>query len=161
MRRSLRERDSSSAPACAALEKWLHAHPGLRTIASYSPLPGEVDLAAVVRGRPDLNWVYPKVIGQHLTFHPGANLTAGSFGILEPTDRSPEVPLQRIDAFICPGLAFDKSGGRLGRGRGFYDRLLAQARPDALKIGICFPEQLVPDTFPEAHDIPMDEVIHS
>ena len=161
MRRSLRECDGSSAPACAALEKWLLAHPGLRTIAIYSPLPGEVDLAAVTLARPDLAWGYPKISGHHLTFHSGENLQPGPFNLLEPAADSPEIPLQQIDAFICPGLAFDKHGGRLGRGRGFYDRLLAQARPGALKVGICFPEQLVPDTFSEAHDIPMDEVIHS
>ena len=161
MRRLLREHDASSAPPCAALQKWLLAHPALRTIAIYSPLPGEVDLSAIILARPDLTWVYPKIVGHHLTFHSGHDLRPGSFNLLEPTAGSPEVPLQQIDAFICPGLAFDKQGGRLGRGRGFYDRLLAQARPDALKIGICFPEQVVADTFSEAHDIPMDEVIHS
>ncbi len=161
MRRKLRELDPSSAPACAALERWLLAHPGLRVIAVYSPLAGEVNLSTVILARPDLRWVYPKVSGHHLTFHSGDDHRPGAFGILEPHHESPEVPLQEIDALICPGLAFDASGGRLGRGRGFYDRLLAQARPDALKVGICFPEQLIPDTFSEAHDIRMDEVIHS
>ena len=160
MRRKLRDLDNSSAPACAALERWLLAHPGFRVIAAYSPLPGEVDLSAVIVSRPDLKWVYPKICGHHLTFHSGDDHRPGAFGILEPHHESPEVPLQEIDAFICPGLAFDTNGGRLGRGRGFYDRLLAQARPDALKVGICFREQLVPDTFSEAHDILMDEVIH-
>ncbi len=155
----LRELDRSSAPACAALEKWLIAHPGLRIIAVYSPLPGEVDLSAVILSRPDLKWVYPKVSGHHLTFHSGDDHRPGAFGILEPHHESPEVPLQEIDAFICPGLAFDSNGGRLGRGRGFYDRLLAQARPDALKAGICFDFQLVQDTFPESHDVLMDEVL--
>ena len=159
MRRSLREYDGSSAPACAALEKWLLAHPALRTIAIYSPLPGEVDLAAVIRARPDLTWVYPKISGHHLTFHSGHSLQPGPFHLLEPAANSPEVPLQQIDAFICPGLAFDKSGGRLGRGRGFYDRLLAQARPGALKIGVCFEFQLVPNTYSEPHDIAMDAVL--
>ncbi len=159
MRRSLRDYCGSSAPACAALEKWLRAYPALRTIAIYSPLPGEVDLSAVIRARPDLTWVYPKVSGHHLTFHSGDDHRPGAFGILEPHHESPEVPLQEIDAFICPGLAFDTSGGRLGRGRGFYDRLLAQARPGALKIGICFDFQLVPNTFPEPHDIPVDAVL--
>ncbi len=159
MRRALREFDGRSVPACAALEKWLLSHPALRTIAIYSPLPGEADLSTVIRLHPDILWVYPKVSGHHLTFHSGNDHRPGAFGILEPHHESPEVPLQEIDAFICPGLAFDKSGGRLGRGRGFYDRLLAQTRPDALKIGICFEFQLVPDTFSEPHDIAMDDVL--
>ena len=161
MRQMLRDHQPDSTGPCAALHRWLLAHPGLSAIAAYSPLAGEVDLSTVIRLHPGIRWVYPKVSGHHLTFHSGDDHRLGAFGILEPHHESPEVPLQQIDAFICPGLAFDKNGGRLGRGRGFYDRLLAQARPGALKVGICFPEQLVPDTFSEAHDIPMDEVIHS
>ncbi len=159
LRQALREHVPDSTAACAALDQWLLAHPALRTIAVYSPLPGEVDLSPAILARPDLTWVYPRIIGQHLTFHTGGNLLPGSYRILEPTADCPQVPVQEIDAFLCPGLAFDTHGGRLGRGRGFYDRLLAQARPDALKIGVCFPFQIVPDTFAESHDIAMDEVL--
>ncbi len=159
MRRALRELNGSPGPACATLEKWLLARPALRAIAIYSPLPGEVDLSAVLLARPDLTWVYPRISGHHLTFHSGQILHPGPFNLLEPAAGSPEVSLQEIDAFICPGLAFDKTGGRLGRGRGFYDRLLAQAHPGALKIGICFDFQLVPNTFSEPHDIAMDAVL--
>lgn len=159
MRETLRDTHPSSTAPCAALDCWLDAHPTLRTIAVYSPLPGEVDLSSSVLARPDLLWVYPKVTGHHLGFHHGGNLTPGSFGILEPGPGSPETAVSEIDAFLCPGLAFDRKGGRLGRGRGFYDRMLARARADALKIGICFDFQLVPDTFPEPHDIFMDELL--
>ncbi len=131
----------------------------LQTIAAFSPLPGEVDLRPCIAKHPQVRWVFPRVDGDHLSFHGGENLSPGSFGILEPNITSPEIPLSEIDVFLCPGLAFSPSGHRLGRGRGYYDRLLAQIRPDALKIGICFPEQIVPDTFPEPHDIPMDMVI--
>ena len=153
--------DSDIVQACTVVEIWLHAHPKLRTVAVYSPLPGEVDLAAACLRRPDLRWVYPRIRGHDLTFHSGESLTPGPFGILEPAADAPEIPVHEIDAFLCPGLAFDRSGGRLGRGRGFYDRMLAKARPDALKAGICFNSQIVPDTFPESHDIPMDAVLHS
>jgi 5-formyltetrahydrofolate cyclo-ligase len=163
MRESLRGHDSTPAPACAALDRWLREHPALRTIAIYSPLPGEVDVSPSMRLRPDLRWVFPKVAGVHLTFHRvedfSTELVPGSFGILEPVAHLPVVPVPEIDAFICPGLAFDRAGGRLGRGRGYYDRILAGARADALKIGVCFEFQLVPDTFAEAHDIHMDHVI--
>ncbi len=159
MREKLRDPQPSSDKACAALDRWLLAHPALSTIAVYSPLPGEVDLSKTLLARPDIDWVYPKITGHHLSFHHGRNLATGSFGILEPDDSSEETPIAEIDAFLCPGLAFDKSGGRLGRGRGFYDRMLARARPDALKLGICFEFQMVPDTFPESHDVMMDAVI--
>ncbi len=159
MREKLRDVLPSSHRATAALIRWLAAHPTLRTVAAYSSLPGEVDLSEPILGRPDLFWVYPKITDDRLSFHHGRNLTRGSFGILEPHANTPEIPIGKIDAFLCPGLAFDPNGGRLGRGRGYYDRVLACARPDALKIGICFDFQLVPDTFSEPHDIPMDEVI--
>ena len=159
MRQALRKHAADPAPACSALESWLSARPEIRTVAVYSTLPGEVDLTSVLTRLPEIHWVFPKIIGHHLTFHAGDRLLPGAHGILEPHADTPEIPLEKIDAFICPGLAFDTHGHRLGRGRGFYDRLLAQARPDALKIGICFPFQLVPDTFAEPHDVRMDAVI--
>jgi len=90
---------------------------------------------------------------------PCAGLSPGAMGILEPLPHLPQVGIAEIDAFLCPGLAFDARGGRLGRGKGFYDRMLARARPDALKMGVCFPQQLVPDVFAQEHDIPMDGVL--
>jgi len=95
----------------------------------------------------------------HAVKNPDLELVPGAFGILEPSPTLPVVDLAKIDVFLCPGLAFDSHGGRLGRGRGYYDRLLARARPDAYKIGVCFPHQLVPETFTEPHDIHMDLVI--
>jgi 5-formyltetrahydrofolate cyclo-ligase len=160
MRQALRDCPTTSAPAEAALQRWLAAHPDLRTVAIYSPIAGEIDLSKSMQLHPDLRWVFPKVRGHELTFHTGENLQPGAFGILEPVAGSAEVAIPEIDAFICPGLAFDPQGGRLGRGRGFYDRMLSNARPGASKIGICFPCQIVPDTFPGPHDFPMDVVLY-
>ncbi len=159
LRQALRDSTHDSEPACTALVKWLAAHPTVQTIAIYSPLPGEVDFSQILHHYPLVKWVYPRIQGHHLTFHPGDDLIPGTLGIHEPAHHSPEVPLSEIEAFICPGIAFDPTGHRLGRGRGFYDRLLAQARPDALKIGICFPFQIVADTFQEPHDVQMDAVL--
>ncbi len=163
MRRNLRGMTADSGKSCAALDQWLDRHPALRNIAVYSPLPGEVDLLPTLQLHPDRRWLYPKVCHLELTFHevknPDAELVPGAFQLLEPIDELPEFPIREIDAFLCPGLAFDSHGGRLGRGRGFYDRMLAKARPDAIKVGVCFEFQQVDDTFPEAHDILMDEVI--
>jgi 5-formyltetrahydrofolate cyclo-ligase len=159
MRRLALTTPVDSSTACTALLAWLLGHPAVRTIAAFSPLSGEVDLAAATTRHPEIRWVYPRVTGDHLTFHLGDSLQPGTFGILEPDADSPAVPLHAIDAFLCPGLAFDLRGGRLGRGRGFYDRLLAQARPDAIFLGICQKSQIVADTFSEPHDIAMHEVI--
>jgi len=159
MREVLRGSVPSSTEACEALVAWLGGHPSLRTVAVYAPLPGEIDLSQAIRARPDLHWIYPKVRGHELSFHEGSNLIAGAFGILEPADGSAEVPLESIDAFVCPGLAFDGKGGRLGRGKGFYDRMLEKARDGALKIGVCHSFQMVENTFAEPHDIHMDVVL--
>lgn len=163
MRAILRQSTADSRPITTALGQWLDAHPHALTIAVFSALPGEPDLAEVVANHPDRCWVFPRVVGESLVFHrvsdPASDLTPGTLGILEPTPTLPTVEPAGIDAFFCPGLAFDPRGGRLGRGKGFYDRMLATARPEALKIGICFPYQWVADTYGEAHDIRMDEVI--
>ena len=159
MRQAFRENPHDPTAVCVALDAWLAARPELRTIAVYSPLPGEVDPGKAVAGLPERRWVYPRVDGDHLTFHTGEDLAEGSFGIMEPAVGSPEVPVEEIDAFLCPGLAFDRNGGRLGRGRGVYDRMLARAREDAVKIGLCHDFQVVEDTFSEGHDVRMDEVI--
>jgi 5-formyltetrahydrofolate cyclo-ligase len=129
----------------------------------FHALPGEVDLTEITLRHGGRRWAYPRIAGDDLVFHvvedPASDLTPGTMGIFEPLADLPQVAIDEIDAFLCPGLAFDKRGGRLGRGKGFYDRMLARARPDALKIGVCFPEQLVPDAFAEAHDIAMDGVL--
>lgn len=83
-----------------------------------------------------------------------------SFEIPEPPTEAQEVPLSVIDVVIVPGVAFDLAGGRMGRGKGFYDRLFA-AYPEAspYKIGICFDFQVVDSVPREEHDIVMDRII--
>ena len=63
------------------------------------------------------------------------------------------------DLVLVPGLAFTRAGHRLGRGGGFYDRLLAGRAKDALKVGICFSLQLLETIPTEAHDAVLDAVI--
>jgi 5-formyltetrahydrofolate cyclo-ligase len=163
LRQVLRAERPDSKAVCASLDHWLASHPGLRTIAVFAALPGEVDLSELVARHADRCWVYPRVAGDDLSFHavrdPTADLLAGALGCREPRPTLAHAAVDRIDAFLCPGLAFDAHGGRLGRGRGFYDRMLAGARPDALKVGICFATQMVADTYQEPHDVRMDVVV--
>ena len=108
--------------------------------------------------------IYPLVHPDHrLGFHHVSDpdtLNRGHFGIMEPDPAShPQVSVEKIDAFLCPGLAFDASGTRLGRGGGFYDRALGKARPDAGRIGVCFSLQMA-ETLPcESHDIVMESLV--
>ncbi len=162
MRQLLRTGQPHPSPDCAPLHRWLAQHPQIRTIAAYSALPGEIDLSSFIAAYPEIHWAFPRVIGATLKFHqvtnPPDGLVSGQYGIFEPSPALPEIEVNQFDAFLCPGLAFDPIGGRLGRGKGFYDRILAHARPDALKIGVCHHFQLVTDTFSEDHDILMNQV---
>jgi len=86
-------------------------------------------------------------------------------GIREPLIGT-VVPLGYIDMVVVPGMSFDRCGFRVGRGKGFYDRFLAETDFNGKRVGFCFQEQLHPNIPTEPHDIPMDiivtdeEVIH-
>ena len=86
------------------------------------------------------------------------DLIKGPYGIMEPKLSCPKRPVARMDLIIVPGVAFDRQGGRLGRGVGYYDRLLKQAKK-VVKIGLCFREQMVKKVPMKAHDVKMDKVI--
>lgn len=79
------------------------------------------------------------------------------FGIEEPLGE-PFTQWDDIDIVLVPGVAFDRHRNRMGRGRGFYDRLLASL-PHALKIGIAFDFQLRDEIPVETHDIAMDLIV--
>ena len=142
----------------------LEAHPAFQaagTVLLYHSLPDEVDTHAFIR-----KWsaskriLLPVVKADELelrAYTGPETLTTGSYGILEPTGplftRYPDIAL-----VVVPGVAFDRLGNRLGRGKGYYDRLLPRLA-DAYKIGICFPYQLVDEVPAEDFDIRMDEVL--
>lgn len=65
----------------------------------------------------------------------------------------------KIDLILVPGVAFDKFGNRLGRGKGYYDKVLKQT--EAYKLGVCFDFQLVERVPVEPHDVKMDRVVAS
>ena len=79
------------------------------------------------------------------------------FGILEPTGPV-FTQLEAVEMIVVPGVAFDRHNNRMGRGRGFYDRLL-KSTPNALKVGVAFDFQMFDEIPTEPFDVPMDEVI--
>ncbi len=88
------------------------------------------------------------------------HLQAGPYGIKEPPKGSLEIPLEKIDLAIIPGVAFDKGNNRLGRGAGYYDRFLKKFSPHFPAIGIAFDFQLVDNVpFVEGQDLPVSRVI--
>ena len=85
------------------------------------------------------------------------DLKEGVFGILQP--HSPKkIKPQDFDVVFVPGLAFDKNGGRLGRGAGYFDRYLAKLKK-AIKVGLAYKEQVVKKVPAEKHDIFLDFII--
>ena len=129
------------------------------TLLLYSALPDEVQTQAFLE-----KWhlkkqiILPTVVGNDIVpveYGKDTGFAVGDFNILEPQN---EPYTGDFDLIIVPGVAFDRHGNRIGRGRGYYDRFLCQ-HLDVKRIGICFDFQLV-DTVPtEPLDITMDEVI--
>lgn len=88
---------------------------------------------------------------------PECMVAGEQFGIGEPT--GPEwTDLEAIDMIAVPGVAFDRKNNRMGRGRGFYDRML-KSTPNATKIGLAYGFQMLDEIPIEPHDVPMDMVI--
>ena len=88
---------------------------------------------------------------------PQCMTTGEQFGIGEPTG-TVFTDLDKVDLIIVPGVAFDRHRNRMGRGRGFYDRLL-KSTPNAYKVGVGFDFQLVECVPVEPFDVPMDKVV--
>lgn len=138
------------------------------TVLLYHALPDEVDTRLLLENAlgMDKRVLLPKVCGDSLTVHEYTgpeSLSVGAYGIQEPT--GPQVDLDQIIRqnggdllVIVPGMAFDHHGNRLGRGKGYYDRLLSNDR--MYKIGICYSYQYLTHIPSEEHDIRMNEVIH-
>lgn len=162
LRRRIEVNEGDSSVVVREVRVYLAERPNIVVVAIYSALPGEVDLQSLLEDT-ERAWVFPKVVGSELVFYHvksvEKDLVIGSFGILEPKGNLERVEISEVDMFLCPGLGFDHSGARIGRGQGFYDRILAKARPDAVKLGICFGFQLVNKIDTEDHDIRMNGVI--
>ena len=111
--------------------------------------------------------VVPYCKAQHLELfclNSFGDLAPGTLGILEP---KPELrgqdhrraEVQELDLLVIPGLAFDRQGGRLGYGKGYFDRLLPGARPDALLAAVAFECQLFDAVPMRPYDVRVDAVI--
>jgi 5-formyltetrahydrofolate cyclo-ligase len=123
-------------------------------VLTYRPMLGEIDLdrlleefeCAVTRTWP----------GGRLTVH-GADVEyeRHRWGYLQPVADAPTISLDSIRAVLVPGVLFDRYGGRLGHGAGYYDRLLPQLGADTLRIGIAGGHRVVEEVPTDAHDVRM------
>lgn len=125
----------------------------------YHSLPDELFTHSFLQKWGSKKQLYlPRVKGDELEILPymPERLSTGAFQIEEPEGEetvNPEV----LELIVVPGVAFDKRGGRIGRGKGYYDRLLAGTK--AVKIAVAYHFQMLEEIPVEPHDVPMDMVI--
>lgn len=140
----------------------LSVHPRFRDaqrVMLYASLPDEVqtlDFLEVWRHQKII--ILPTVVGDDIIPVELADYVVfaeGDFHIPEPQNHP---YTGDFDLIVVPGMAFDRAGHRLGRGKGYYDRFLAQ-HPHVHTIGLCFDFQLLPEIPCEPHDRIIDEVI--
>ena len=141
-----------------------------RTVLFYVDARSEVrtrfDLPAALEGGKKIVVPWCNDAGELELFHLADmnELELGMYKILEPRQdlrRLPEkqVPVEELDLVMVPGVAFDERGGRMGHGKGYYDKLLENARPDCPLVALAFECQIFPDVPVGDHDIFMDKVI--
>jgi len=114
--------------------------------------------AAKTVAAPSVSWEHHRLTPIVITSLE-AGVTPGRHGVPEPPEHAEPLPIEMLDLIVVPGLAFDRTGRRLGRGSGFYDRLLAHAECHAVACGLAFHEQVVDELQTEAHDHPVDMLV--
>jgi 5-formyltetrahydrofolate cyclo-ligase len=172
LRRRVREairamsRDTCAASAkqlcevLAAQPIWLRA----KSTLLFSPLADEPDISPLMEAALRAGKIIAlprfdaaRAIYSAAQVSSNSDLAPGRFGALEPRAGCPAIPLNHLDLVLVPGIAFDLVGRRLGRGKGFYDRLLAEVRGH--KCGVAFDAQIVAEIPEEPHDVRVDSIV--
>lgn len=147
-----------SAAICRALGAWA-AWGSAGTVMLFDPLPDEPNVApllalALAQGKsavlPRIDWRSGEMTPARIV-DPAGDLVTVRGELRHPGVHCPAVEPGEVDLVIVPGVAFDRSGGRLGRGKGFYDRFIARLNPRCVTVGVCLAEQIV-DAVPTGAD---------
>ena len=168
LRSYLRARLDKISPAVRAVEsielcERLNAQiSSAHTILFFAPLPDELDVWPVLELSLALgtNCALPffdaekETYGAKLLKALAEDVVIGKFGVREPAATCETIPLDQFDLILVPGVAFDLHGHRLGRGKGFYDRILSAA--SGIKCGVAYDFQVLESIPTEAHDAKMD-----
>ncbi len=154
------------AVASAAIVEKLRAHPAwptARIVCAFLPLPREPQIAELWAEEDGRTFCFPRVRGGEVDLIriEDRELRRSASWKLDAPDHAhaPVVPPASVDLFLVPGLGFTAGGARLGRGGGFYDRLLPHRRAGSVALGVCFALQLVAELPREPHDQCVDAVV--
>lgn len=154
------ERRDRSAAACDRLAG-LPELAAAELVALYAALPDEADPgpARDALERAGSRIALPRVTdaGTLVLVAADGDLTPGYRGVLEPAGEP--LPVDAVDVIVVPGVAFDRDGGRLGRGGGHYDRLLASVGASTTSVGFAFSFQLIEHVPVLDHDQPVDVIV--
>ncbi len=139
-----------------------------KVVLAYYALPDEVSLKKMISSFVDVGKLVllPEVVSETdmilREYHSDSDLKVGAYDILEPRGKVFS-DYELIDLALVPGMAFDKNGNRLGRGKGYYDRFFSKVLEKAgrlpYSIGVCFPFQLVDSVPTDKHDFSVDMVV--
>lgn len=134
-----------------------------RTVATFAQHRQEPDLEELFTHAAGKALCFPVVRASAMDFFAvddPRELEVGRWNLRQPIPgKHRAVLLEEIDLILVPGIAFSPQGERLGRGGGYYDRLLADARLHAARFGVCFAIQILPRLPAELHDMRVDRVI--
>ncbi|WP_166830843.1 5-formyltetrahydrofolate cyclo-ligase [Thalassoroseus pseudoceratinae] len=167
-RAALPDRESRSR---SIHDRWIQSelHRDSQAVVCYVNVRSEVATRDVINSlwQAEKRVAVPYCVERHLELTwitSWTDLTAGRFGILEPTPQLRTDPLRcppidELDVVLVPGVAFDFHGGRLGHGQGFYDRLLSRLPQRTMLVGVAFDCQIVSHVPAEPHDIPMHFIL--
>lgn len=159
------QREARSVRVCERLSA-MDGFASSETVLMYAALASEVDLDPLMRlalGRgvrvcvPRVDWD-SRTMTAALVSNLDEDLVMGRYGVRSPGAWCAEIPLSGLEMVLVPGLAFDRFGARLGRGAGFYDRLL-DGGIECPTVGVCFADQIVERVPTEEHDCAMDRVV--
>lgn len=147
-----------SGRAVARLASW-RVVKSARAVLLFLPLKDEIDLRGLLDAGLSCSFLATRTPehGRRLTVHElGGSLEPHPYGFLQPRESSPRIDPGELDLVFLPGMAFDLWGNRLGRGAGYFDRLLMEVPPEATLAGV-IPAALVVDELPhDSHDVPVD-----
>lgn len=158
-RHSVEERVAASRQICERLRAqalWQNA----KSVLLFAPTTHEPDISPLMNHGKQVSLpAFNEQLGRYEAreIRSDHDLVPRKFGIVEPAGSCRLTDLNGLDLVLAPGIAFALDGTRLGRGQGYYDRLLAQVK--APKIGVCFDWQVLPRIPRDGHDVLMGYIV--